>query len=71
METPNTRDGIITQILNSHLKRSKTSLIELKETEKDIIQRLDEVQASIKYFQTEISVIKSTLRDLDLKIEVS
>jgi hypothetical protein len=70
METLNTKNGIMTQILNSQLKRSKSSLIELKETEKDIIQRLEEIQSSIKYFQTEISAIKSTLRDLDLKIEL-
>jgi hypothetical protein len=71
METLNTKDGIITQILNSQLKRSKSSLIELEKTEKEIIQRLEEIQSSIKYFQIEIFAIKSTLRDLDLKIEVS
>jgi hypothetical protein len=70
MEILNTKDGIITQILNSQLKRSKSSLIELEETEKEIIQRLEEIQSSIKYFQTEIFAIKSTLLDLNLKIEV-
>jgi hypothetical protein len=71
METLNTKDGIITQILNSQLKRTKSSLLELQETEKEIIQRLEEIQSSIKYFQIEIFAIKSTLRDLDLKIEIS
>jgi septal ring factor EnvC (AmiA/AmiB activator) len=70
MEILNTKDGIITQILNSQLKRTKSSLLELEKTEKEIIQRLEEIQSSIKYFQTEISAIKSTLRDLDLKIEL-
>jgi hypothetical protein len=69
METLNTKDGIITQILNSQIKRSKSSLLELQETEKEIIQRLEEIQSSIKYFQTEIFAIKSTLCDLNLKIE--
>jgi hypothetical protein len=71
METLNTKDGIITQILNSQLKKSKSSLLELQETEKEIIQRLEETQSSIKYFQTAIFSIKTTLRDLNLKIEVS
>jgi hypothetical protein len=70
MEILNTKDGIITQILNSQLKRTKSSLLELEETEKEIIQRLEEIQSSIKYFQIEIFAIKSTLRYLDLKIEV-
>jgi hypothetical protein len=69
MEILNTKDGIITQILNSQLKRTKSSLLELEKTEKEIIQRLEEIQSSIKYFQIEIFAIKSTLRDLNLKIE--